>query len=414
MVLARSKEINSVAVLGAGPAGLAAALALAGSGQDVVLLAPPYDPNRLSGERRTAALFGPSIEFLVNLGVWAACAPASAPIRAVRIADVREGLVHVPEMVFHSAEIGFETFGSNVPNAVLLQALAAAAAADPRIAWIPTSRVVSVHRTAEGIRLECAEERGVVTRLLVAADGRDSVARQAAGISVRRSAYPQIAIATTFAHARPHRDSVIELHGAHGPCTIVPMPCDRSSLVWVESPDTAQTLLAMDPVTFAERLEERLQGVLGVIDDVGPRAAYPLAALTASRMGASGIALVGEAAHVIPPIGAQGLNLGLRDAAALADCVSDAHANGHDVAGDEVLDAYHRMRNIDVLMRSASVDILNRSLLTDMVPVDVLRSLSARLIANFHPLRRLFMLGGMGNAGHLPQLMRPNASPPAS
>ncbi len=316
-------------------------------------------------------------------------------------------------MAFQAGEIGRETFGSNVPNATLVRALVDAVLSHDLITWIPTSGATAVTCTPGGIQLELAEGRTVDTCLLAAADGRFSIGPRAAGISVRRWTYPQVAIATTFHHSRPHRDTVIELHGAHGPLTTVPLAGDSSSLVWVESPDSARTLLDMDADAFAAHLEERLQGVLGTIDNVGPRASYPLSALTTSRMGASAIALVGEAAHVIPPIGAQGLNLGLRDAAALADCVADARTRGDDIAGDDVLEAYHRMRSTDVAARAASIDALNRSLLADMLPVDVFRSLTARLISGLHPLRQLLMHGGMGYVGQLPRLMRPNAPPPS-
>jgi 2-octaprenyl-6-methoxyphenol hydroxylase len=402
---------TAITVLGGGPVGLAAARALAAYDLDVVLVAPPVEPQQMSGERRTAALFGPSVALLQNLGVWSRCVQGSAPIRAIRIADARDGLVRAPELAFHAHEIGRETFGSNIANAALVEALAADVRAHGRISWIPTSKVTAITSVADRRwELRLAEGMRVTTRLLVAADGRNSIARQAANISVRTQTYPQTALVATFAHARPHNDTVLELHGAHGPCTTVPMPGNASSLVWVESPETVQMLLALEPDAFAAHLEERLQGVLGAIDDIGPRASYPLSSLTASRMGASGVALIGEAAHVIPPIGAQGLNLGLRDVAVLADCVADACAKGADVGGDAMLDTYHRLRSGDVTARSISIDVLNRSLLSDMLPVDVARSLSARLIAAFSPLRRYLMHGGMGHIDPLPRLMRPNAS----
>ena len=402
---------TAISVLGGGPVGLAAARALAAYDLDVVLVAPPPEPQRMSGDRRTAALFGPSVALLQNLGVWSRCVQGSAPIRAIRIADARDGLVHAPELVFHAHEIGRETFGYNIANAALVDALAADVRAQSRIAWIPTSKVTAITSAADRKwKLHLAEGMQITTQLLVAADGRNSIARQAANISVQTQAYPQTALVATFAHARPHNDTVLELHGAHGPCTTVPMPGNASSLVWVESPETVQMLSALEPDHFAEHLEERLQGVLGAIGDIGPRASYPLSALTASRMGASGVALVGEAAHVIPPIGAQGLNLGLRDVAVLADCVADARTKGHDTSGDDMLDTYHRLRSGDVTARAISIDILNRSLLSDMLPVDVARSLSARVIAGFSPLRRYLMHGGMGHIDPLPQLMRPNAS----
>jgi 2-octaprenyl-6-methoxyphenol hydroxylase len=191
--------------------------------------------------------------------------------------------------------------------------------------------------------------------------------------------------------------------------TTVPLPGLRSSLVWAEVPGEAHRLAALDGRAFAAALEERLQGLLGAIDDVGPRALYPLSGLSVAPMAAGRIALVGEAAHVVPPIGAQGLNLGLRDAAALAECAAEARARGEDIGGDRTLAAYDRARGADVLAHSVSVDLLNRSLLTDFVPFDMVRGLAAHLVANLAPLRHLLMQGGMGSAGQLPGLMRPNA-----
>jgi 2-octaprenyl-6-methoxyphenol hydroxylase len=186
----------------------------------------------------------------------------------------------------------------------------------------------------------------------------------------------------------------------------VPLAGQRSALVWVEAPDEARRLAGLDDTAFATELEERLQGLLGTIGDVEPRAAYPLAVRRAERMAGRRIALVGEAAHVVPPIGAQGLNLGLRDAAALADCVSEAREHGEDIGSDAVLARYDRARRLDVLGRSLSIDLLNRSLLTDLVPVEAVRGLAVHALAGIPFLRRLVMQEGAGLAGPLPSLMR--------
>jgi 2-octaprenyl-6-methoxyphenol hydroxylase len=256
------------------------------------------------------------------------------------------------------------------------------------------------------VRLTLAEGGTIETALAVAADGRGSRAPAAAGIAVEAWDYPQAAVAASFGHSRPHHATVNELHRPMGPLTTVPLPGHCSAVVWVEAPDEARRLARLADDAFAGELEERLQGVPGAIGEVGPRAVYPLSARRAERMGAARIALVGEAAHVVPPIGAQGLNLGLRDAAALADCVAAARAKGQDIGGEAVLAAYDRARAADISARSLSIDLLNRSLLTDILPLDLLRGAALHALARVPPLRRLLMQQGMGLGGTLPSLMR--------
>ncbi|HEY1247231.1 MAG TPA: FAD-dependent monooxygenase [Hyphomicrobiaceae bacterium] len=418
------------AVIGAGPAGLATALALARMGVETALVAPPHDPARAAQDQRTTALIGPSLRLLENLGVWdvgwvnagasrrqtqqalLGLAPLdptygfAAPIAAVRIADDRGGLVRAPEILFRAAEIGLASFGANLPNPALLGALTDAAAHAPGLARVETAGVVGIAPQAGSVRLALAEGGSVEAALAVAADGRASQAPAAAGIAVSAWDYPQAAVVASFAHSRPHAATVNELHRRAGPLTTVPLQGLRSALVWVEEPAEARRLAALAEAAFAAELEERLQGVLGRIGQVGPRAVHALAGRRAERMAAARIALVGEAAHVVPPIGAQGLNLGLRDAAELADCLGGAKARGEDIGGEVVLAAYDSARRRDVLARSLSIDILNRSLLTDLLPVEALRGLAAHAIAGFAPLRRALMQEGAGLAGPLPSLMR--------
>ena len=187
----------------------------------------------------------------------------------------------------------------------------------------------------------------------------------------------------------------------------MPLPGDASSLVWVEEPALAAHLAALDDAAFLAELAARLQGLLGSLRNVSPRAVHSLSGLGALRMGQNRVALVGESAHVIPPIGAQGLNLGLRDAAALAECVGAARARREDIGSAATLATYHAARAADVLGRTISVDLLNRSLLSDFLPVQALRGLGLHLLANVGPLRRLVMQGGMGAPGNLPRLMQP-------
>jgi 2-octaprenyl-6-methoxyphenol hydroxylase len=414
-----------VAVIGAGPTGLVAALALARNGLEVALVAPPPGPlasnledkngrlregphlaSALPQDRRTTALIGPSVQLLLNLEAWQVCAPHAAPLAAIRMADDRQGLIRAPELLFTAAEIGLESFGANLPNPALLDALRAAARRAPRLTWVETAGVTDIAPAASWVHLALAEGGSVEARLAVAADGRTSKAPAAAGIAIETWDYPQTALVCSFDHSRPHAGTVNELHRQTGPLTTVPLPGRRSALVWVEAPEAARRLASLGNGAFAEALEEALQGVLGSIGPVGPRALHDLGGRRAERMARARVALVGEAAHVVPPIGAQGLNLGLRDAAVLADVLAEARARGEDIGEEAALAAYDRARRADVAARSLSIDLLNRSLIADLVPVDMLRGLAAHAVASFAPLRRALMQEGTGLAGPLPCLMR--------
>jgi 2-octaprenyl-6-methoxyphenol hydroxylase len=389
---------------------MAAALALATSGLQVALIGPAYDPGHAAQDRRTTAFLPTSLEMLKNLGVWRLCAGHAAALEGVRIVDDRGGLLRAPEVLFRAQELGLASLGANVPNSQLNSALCRMLGTSP-VCRIPTAAVIGVAPRETHVDIELTEGGTVQARLAVAADGRGSITRRAAKISTRTWNYGQTAIASTFAHTRPHAGITTELHRRSGPLTTVPLPGNASSLVWVETPDEAARLVGLPDTTFAKELEARLKGLLGAISDVGPRASYPLHGLAAGRMGSNRVALVGESAHVIPPIGAQGLNLGLRDAAALAQHVGAARANGRDIGGPEMLDAYHAARVGDVLARTISVDLLNRSLLVDFLPVQALRGFGLHLLANIPSVRRLAMRGGLSAAGALPPLMRPNAQP---
>jgi 2-octaprenyl-6-methoxyphenol hydroxylase len=401
-----SRRAVQIGVIGAGPAGLATALSLTALGLHVAVVAPPHDPAP-SRDTRTTALLNSSVALLENLGVWDHCRQAAAPLRAIRIVDDRPGIIRAPEVLFSASELGLESFGHNVPNFDLAVALHRAAEGVPNIWRLVTSAVTRVTPQDTAVRLDLAEGTSLNVALAVAADGRNSRTRAGAGIDVRTWVYPQSAIAATFHHAGAHDAITTELHGASGPLTVVPLPGDASSLVWVEQPEAAQTIAALDDPAFADALEQRLRGLLGTIREPSRRVRFPLSGLTAECMGGHRVALVGEAAHVMPPIGAQGLNLGLRDACVLAECVADASARGEDVGAPAVLRLYHEKRQADVMSRSVAVDALNRSLLVDLLPVQALRGVGLHALANLPFLRRLIMQAGMSSPGGLPRLMRP-------
>jgi 2-octaprenyl-6-methoxyphenol hydroxylase len=392
-----------IVVIGAGISGLAAAAALAALDIDVGLIVPAREALPASGDARSTALLASSLEFLNNLKVWPLCREESEPLRAIRIIDDRRGLLRAPEVLFEASALGLSAFGANILNGALLAALKAATARSEHIVRVASTGVARLEPARDGVAIGLAEGETLRAKLVVAADGARSLARASADIASRTWTYPQAAIACTFTHTRAHRGITTELHRHAGPLTTIPLPGSASALVWVETPERAQFLMALAARDFAAALEEALASHLGEVRLAGERRVYPLSGLVAERMGQNRVALVGEAAHVIPPIAAQGLNLSLRDAAHLADCVAE-HADA-DPGAPALLEAYEARRRGDVATRTVAVDLLNRSLLLE-APTQALRGAALHLLANFAPLRRLAMQAGMSPLSELPSLMR--------
>ncbi len=400
-----------VGVVGAGPAGLAAALCLSRLGLHIALVGPR--PGR--SDNRTAALFAGSVQLLRNLGAWDDCCNASEPLVAIRIVDDMGALLRAPEVLFTAAEVDLDAFGFNIPHGALVEALhrQVAATAD-KITLIDGTVVTGLAIAADKVEMRLADERAVSARLVVGADGRNSLCREAAAIGARTWSYEQSALTCTFSHQRPHHGISTEFHRPAGPLTVVPLPGRTSSLVWVERPAVAKRLKDMDEATFRSTLETRLQGLLGPLKEVGPRGLFPLSGLTANEAGLNRVALVGEAAHVIPPIGAQGLNLGFRDAAILAECVGDALQTGGDIGAARTLTAYSRARRLDISSRAWSIDLLNRSLISGLLPVQLLRGAGLFALKAINPLRRLAIREGLGPSFLTPRLMQRTEPEPAA
>lgn len=392
-------------VVGAGPVGLTAALALASAGVATAIIVPP--PHR-GEDRRTAALFPAAIALLDNLGVWERCRRAAEPLRSIRVVDGSGALIRAPEVLFRAEEAGLDSFGFNVPNASLTEALEATIAGNTALARIESGGVTGLDLQETVARVRVSEGGTLAAALVVGADGRNSICRAAAGIATSTRTYDQMALACSFTHGRDHRGISTEIHTSGGPLTTVPLPGRASSLVWVERPSLARRLAESPLEQFREALEHRLEGLLGAVGGIGPRAIFPLSSLGAATLGQRRVALAGEAGHVIPPIAAQGLNLGLRDAATLADHVSAAHAEGRDIGGQAVIEGYARARAADVAWRTWSVDILNRSLIvSEFLPVHLARGAGLFALSAIGPLRRRVIRAGLGVSERLPRLMRP-------
>jgi 2-octaprenyl-6-methoxyphenol hydroxylase len=407
--MSRVEPVRDVAAVGLGPSGLVAALSLAYIGADVVAIGAPPSPARKSPlETRTAALLTNSVDLLKALDVWQALEPHAAPLRAIRIIDASQSLIRAPEIEFRAEELGLPAFGYNVANTLLTETLYTRAQAVLPAVIAAGVGQVAVERNKATLSLQ--DDATLHARLVVGADGRFSICRQCAGIGVTERAYDQAALATSFKHGRPHENVSTELHQEGGSVTTVPLPDPHaSSLIWVGPPDKIKRLIRLDDERFIEELAQRLDGLLGAISSAGARAEFKVAGLTADRLAARRTALVGEAGHVLPPIGAQGLNLGLRDAAALADCVAEALRARRDPGGDEALDAYMRARQLDVMTRTFGVDLLSRSLLTSLAPLQAARGLVLHGLKALAPLRRAVMRVGLAPPTELPSLMRRHA-----
>ena len=395
---------QSAIVVGGGPAGLTAAIALAAGGIDTVLVGRRPAP----GDNRTTALLAGSVTALAALGVWELCADKAAPLKLMRVVDDTGRLWRAPEVKFEAQEIGLDAFGHNIENRDLVEALERRARALANIRLIE-DEVLEIAPAERAVTLALKGGEILQAPLVVGADGRRSLCREAAGIGVSEHRYPQVALTVCLRHSRPHRDTSTELHTPSGPFTLVPLPGRRSSLVWVLDPAEADELIALDDAELSDAIERASHSIIGKIEVEPGRGRFALTRVTARRFARNRIALVGEAAHVIPPIGAQGLNLGLRDAAAIAEIAVAARSANRDIGGINALAQYDRLRRADIGSRTFAVDLLNRTLLSDFLPVQGARGLGLYMLDRVGPLRRALMREGVAPRSGQPQLMRGEA-----
>jgi 2-octaprenyl-6-methoxyphenol hydroxylase len=388
--MSNASSTYDAAVVGGGPAGLSAAIALAQAGSRTVLIArrAPYADNR------TTALLGGSIDFLDELSAFAACRDQAAPLSAMRLVDDTGRLIRAPEVRFSADEIGLEAFGYNIENRILVAALEARAAGIESLTR-QDDEAESVVPGGDEVTITTAGGTSVSARLVVGADGRHSLCRQAAGITVTQRELDQAALTFNISLARPHHGVSTEFHTPQGPCVFVPLPGNRCSVVWVASPKEAERLRALSDEELSDAAETQSHSIFGRVRVEPGRNVFPLAIERPARFAARRVVLVGEAAHVVPPIGAQGLNLGLRDADDIAEFVREALASGEDPGGSRVLQRYDFARRADVLSRTFVIDAANRSLLSDLLPMQSLRAAGLHLIGSIGPLRRLAMREGL-------------------
>ncbi|MBP2297563.1 UbiH/UbiF/VisC/COQ6 family ubiquinone biosynthesis hydroxylase [Azospirillum picis] len=399
---------TEVVVLGGGLAGLTMAAALATAGVPVVCI-DRDSPERMGGQGfdiRTTAISYASMKVLEGAGVWPHMADKAGPMLDIRIADQFSPLFIHYDHTELAMEGKHQPFGWILDNKDIRHALFTRAAELPGLVHLAPAQAVAVERTRRGVTVTLEDGRTVRGKLLVGADGRRSLARDGAGIKVRRWSYDQSAIICTIRHSEPNKGVAVEHFLPNGPFAVLPMTDNRCSIVWSEKTSLVDTYLKLPDDQFIEELTRRSGGYLGEITLLTRREAWPLSVLLADRFVADRLALIGEAAHAIHPIAGQGLNLGMRDIAALAEVVVDAYRLGLDVGGPEVLARFQRWRRFDTVLLAAVCDGLVHLFSNNIPPVRLARDVGMAVINRLPPVKRFFMKHAMGVVGDLPRMIR--------
>ncbi|MFN3274384.1 MAG: UbiH/UbiF family hydroxylase [Paracoccus sp. (in: a-proteobacteria)] len=393
-------EIEDIDILisGGGIAGLIAAAAFGAEGFSTLCVdpAPPVTEEAAEGsDLRTTALLTPSVAFLERIGLWDRLAPHATPLQVMRIVDAG-GAAPRARLIrdFDAAEIGGQPFGWNLPNWLLRREIAARLEGLQSVRFQPGTGTHEVLARDEGALVTLSDGRRLRARLLIAADGRDSPVRHALGIAARRLRYGQKALAFAVTHEFPHGNVSTEVHRSGGPFTLVPLP-DRegrpsSAVVWMENGRETARLRALPPESFEAELNTRSAGVLGHLRLATRLTEWPIISQIADRFTGPRTALIAEAAHVVPPIGAQGLNMSLADLAELLEL------NRSDPGDPQALARYERRRRPEAMLRLMGIDALNRASQMGARPLRDLRAAALGGLYGVAPVRRLMMRAGLG------------------
>ena len=400
---------TEVLILGGGMAGMTLANALAGAGVATIVIDSAPQESLLDDryDGRASAIAHGSAQVFRGIGLWPFLEADAGPILDIRVADgTVEGGPSALFLHYDHSEVGDLPFGYMIENRATRRALFEQAETLPALRRIAPARVAELTRDPAGVTAVLEDGRRIGSRLVIGAEGRNSPTREAAGIGVTRWSYDQTAIVCTVGHEREHCGVAVEYFLSSGPFAMLPMTGRRTNIVWTERPDLATRFLALDDAAFLAELHRRFGDWLGRIELAGPRFSYPLGLQHAARYTDRRLALIGDAAHAIHPIAGQGLNLGLRDVAALAESIVDARRLGLDIGGADVLQRYERWRRFDTVLLAGVTDALNRLFSNDIPPVRLARDLGLAAVDRLPPLKRFLMRHAMGVVGDLPRLVR--------
>jgi 2-octaprenyl-6-methoxyphenol hydroxylase len=400
-------EQHDVIIIGGGMVGMATAIALATAGIRSAVIERVPHPKQLESrfDGRTSALSLGTKRLLDTIGAWQHLEPHAQPIHDIRVIDGNSPLF----LHYDHREVGSEPFGWILENRSIRESLFARGDALDAITLYAPNHVadMTIHPSHAEVTLD--DGRQLHAPLLVAADGKFSATREKLGIQTLTVPYGQTAIVCTIAHSEPHDGLALERFLPIGPFAVLPMQHNRSSLVWTESADRAAMMLKLDDAEFVEEIARRVGGYLGDISLAGPRFSYPLTLVHAAHYATHRAVLVGDAAHGIHPIAGQGVNLGFRDVAVLAEILTEAHRLGLDIGFETVLEGYSRWRALDSLSMVAVTDALTRLFSNNVFPLSIARRMGLATVGKLPPVKRFFMRHAMGLEGDLPRLMRGEA-----
>ncbi|MEX0349998.1 MAG: UbiH/UbiF family hydroxylase [Paracoccaceae bacterium] len=390
-----------ILISGGGIAGLTAAAAFGAAGFDVICVdpTPPVTERDAQGsDLRTTAFLQPAQALLDQCGLWARLGDHAAPLQVMRIVDAG-GELPEPRIVrdFNAADISEQPFGWNLPNWLLRREMTLRLGELPNVDFRPGTGTTTLFTRTSEARVGLSDGSRIRCKLVIAADGRNSPMREAAGIDVKTTRYGQKALAFAVTHPTPHDNVSTEIHRSGGPFTMVPLPdwkgSPSSAIVWMERGPVAQDLLALPDAAFEAAMTERSCGLLGDLKLASRRTIWPIISQSAAHLSGERIALMAEAAHVVPPIGAQGLNMSLNDLRGLLD-LAEIHRD--DLGSAAMLDAYHKARIRDVELRVTGIDLLNRASMVEARPLRDARALGLDALYALPAVRRTLMQMGLG------------------
>lgn len=408
-ILGRMKYDSDVIIAGGGLNGPALALALAQSGLRVCVIdaAPARQRAADAFDGRAYALALASKKLLDAIGVWPSVAATTQPMMEVKAADGHAGEGAAPFFLhFDARELDQAPVGYMLEDRFLYRAFLDAMEANPAITLIHDTAVVAQDAQAGGVEVTLSDGRMLRAKLLVGADGRRSGVAERAGIGREGWDYGQTALVAAIDHEKPHNGIAHQFFMTTGPLAILPLPGNRSSIVWSETRENAATISALNDDDFLAVLRPRFGDFLGEIKLAGPRFSYPLNLTLARAYAAPRVALIGDAAHGVHPIAGQGLNLGLRDVAALAEVLVEAMRRGEDIGAIDVLERYQGWRRFDSTSLALGMDTVNKLFSNNNPLLRAGRDLGMGLVNAVPALRQGFMRQAAGLSGPLPRLMQ--------